>query len=51
MLCGRATWAGAVDVFKHQGVEAAQAWVLSEGKANIQALNEVLAQTAVPVKF
>ncbi|TCJ95870.1 tagatose-bisphosphate aldolase [Volucribacter psittacicida] len=49
VLCGRATWAGAVDIFKNQGVEAAEQWIKTEGKQNIEALNTVLNQTATPV--
>lgn len=49
VLCGRATWAGAVDIFKNQGVEAAEQWIKTEGKQNIEALNAVLNQTATPV--
>lgn len=50
VLCGRATWAGAVEVFKQQGIEAAKQWLQTEGKAHIEALNQVLTQTATPVK-
>lgn len=49
VLCGRATWAGGVEVFKTQGAEAAKEWMLTQGKANITALNEVLNQTAKPL--
>lgn len=50
VLCGRATWAGAVEVFKTQGVSAAEQWIKTEGRQNIEALNTVLNQTATPVK-
>lgn len=51
VLCGRATWAGAAEIFKAQGAEAAKQWLLSEGKANIEALNAVLKETAQPLSI
>ena len=48
VLCGRATWAGSVSGYMEHGEEAARAWLRSEGRDNIEALNEVLKQTAVP---
>lgn len=51
VLCGRATWAGAVEIFKTQGIEATETWLLSEGKKQITTLNQVLTQTATPVKL
>ncbi|MFQ1047074.1 tagatose 1,6-diphosphate aldolase [Avibacterium paragallinarum] len=49
VLCGRATWAGAAEIFKAEGAEAAKQWLLNEGKANIEALNAVLKETAQPL--
>ncbi|MBE2895303.1 tagatose 1,6-diphosphate aldolase [Pasteurellaceae bacterium HPA106] len=51
VLCGRATWAGAVDVFKNEGEDAARAWLETQGRANIEALNAVLNENATPIKL
>ncbi|MDO5110132.1 MAG: tagatose-bisphosphate aldolase, partial [Erysipelotrichaceae bacterium] len=48
VLCGRATWAGSVKGYMENGEDAAREWLRTEGKDNIEALNEVLKQTAVP---
>ena len=48
VLCGRATWRDAVDVFG-KSEEDAKEWLNTEGKDNIQTLNEVLKETAVSV--
>ncbi|PKE32210.1 tagatose-bisphosphate aldolase [Macrococcoides caseolyticum] len=50
VLCGRATWSGAVKVYIEQGEEAARKWLQSEGYNNINQLNEVLKLTAVSYK-
>lgn len=50
VLCGRATWSGAVKVYIEQGEEAARKWLQSEGFNNINQLNEVLKSTAVSYK-
>lgn len=50
VLCGRATWSGAVKVYIEQGEEAARDWLRSEGYNNINQLNSVLQQTAVSYK-
>ncbi|UTH06285.1 tagatose-bisphosphate aldolase [Macrococcoides canis] len=50
VLCGRATWSGAVKVYIEQGEEAARKWLQSEGYNNINQLNEVLKSTAVSYK-
>lgn len=47
VLCGRATWAGAVQAYIEQGENAAREWLRTEGYANINALNRVLKETAV----
>lgn len=46
VLCGRATWKDSVDIFVNEGEEATLEWLRTQGKANIEALNEVLAETA-----
>ncbi len=46
VLCGRATWKGGVPVFAHEGEEAARAWLRTQGRQNIEELNEVLSRTA-----
>jgi tagatose 1,6-diphosphate aldolase len=48
VLCGRATWQGAIAVYANQGVAALEDWLVHQGRQNIQALNEVLAHGAVP---
>jgi tagatose 1,6-diphosphate aldolase len=49
VLCGRATWAGAVQPFIVEGANAAEAWLRNQGKSNISSLNEVLNRTASPI--
>ena len=46
VLCGRATWKNGVKPFIKSGEESARAWLKSEGRENIESLNNVLAQTA-----
>ena len=46
VLCGQATWKNGVKPFIESGEEAACAWLESEGRENIEKLNNVLAQTA-----
>lgn len=48
VLCGRATWRGAVDVFG-KSAEDAKEWLNTEGKDNIVTLNEVIKETATSV--
>ncbi|MBR2811444.1 MAG: tagatose-bisphosphate aldolase [Solobacterium sp.] len=48
VLCGRATWAGSIHSYMQLGEGAARRWLRHEGRNNIEALNEVLKQTAVP---
>lgn len=48
VLCGRATWRGAVDVFGKSADEAKE-WLNTEGKDNIVTLNEVIKETATSV--
>lgn len=46
VLCGRATWSGAVPVYIADGPEAAREWLRTEGLKNINELNKVLQETA-----
>jgi tagatose 1,6-diphosphate aldolase len=49
VLCGRATWKGAIAIYANDGAEAAQDWLATEGVGNIQQLNQVLSQSATPL--
>ncbi|MFK5205877.1 tagatose-bisphosphate aldolase, partial [Lactobacillus rhamnosus] len=48
VLCGRATWKPGVKPFAAEGEAAGKQWLETEGKANIDRLNKVLADTATP---
>lgn len=48
VLCGRATWKNGVEPFVKAGDAATREWLKSEGKNNIQSLNEVVEKTATP---
>ncbi|HEL0603910.1 TPA: tagatose-bisphosphate aldolase [Streptococcus equi subsp. zooepidemicus] len=48
VLCGRATWSGAVAVYMSEGEAAARQWLRTEGFENIDRLNQVLEKTASP---
>ncbi|KAA9300157.1 MULTISPECIES: tagatose-bisphosphate aldolase [Aerococcus] len=48
VLCGRATWADAVPEYAEKGEAACREWLSTQGKENIQSLNQVLAETATP---
>ncbi|MGD3155379.1 tagatose-bisphosphate aldolase [Staphylococcus warneri] len=50
VLCGRATWAGAVQVYIEQGEAAAREWLRTTGFKNIDDLNKVLTKTATSWK-
>ncbi|WAE40179.1 tagatose-bisphosphate aldolase [Staphylococcus pasteuri] len=50
VLCVRATWAGAVQVYIEQGEAAAREWLRTTGFKNIDDLNKVLTQTATSWK-
>lgn len=50
VLCGRATWAGAVQVYIEQGAAAAREWLRTTGFKNIDDLNKVLTKTATSWK-
>lgn len=47
VLCGRATWAGAVEEFV-KSPEKGIKWIKTIGKENIESLNKVLKETATP---
>ena len=49
VLCGRATWANGVEPFVTQGEGAAKEWLQTQGRTNIEALNNVLQKTATPI--
>ena len=51
VLCGRATWANGVEPFITGGEDAAREWMQTQGRKNIEELNEVLQVTATPVKL
>ena len=48
MLCGRATWQDAIPAYAREGAEALSLWLEERGAQNIQALNNVLARSAIP---
>ncbi|MCF1585318.1 tagatose-bisphosphate aldolase [Tetragenococcus koreensis] len=50
VLCGRATWADGVSVFVQNGEQAAIEWLQTQGKPNVDELNEVLQETATPIQ-
>lgn len=50
VLCGRATWRGAIEPFAKDGEEAGKKWMNDQGKKNIEELNQVLAETATSWK-
>ena len=51
VLCGRATWKDGVAEFAGMGEDAAREWLKTQGKQNVEELNEVLAQTATPIEL
>lgn len=51
VLCGRATWANGVEPYITQGTAAAKEWLQTQGRSNIEALNQVLNETATPIKL
>lgn len=48
VLCGRATWQDGIAVYAREGAEALGRWLEQEGVRNVEALNTVLTQSAVP---
>ena len=51
VLCGRATWAEGVKPFVTGDEAQVRAWLQTQGRKNIEELNEVLKVTATPVKL
>lgn len=51
VLCGRATWADGVKPFVTGDEEQVRDWLQTQGRNNIEELNEVLKVTATPVKL
>ena len=50
VLCGRATWARSVEAYIKNGEAAAREWLRTEGRRNIEELNQVLDQVATSWK-
>mmetsp|Transcript_11580 Transcript_11580/g.21222 ORF Transcript_11580/g.21222 Transcript_11580/m.21222 type:complete len:353 (+) Transcript_11580:150-1208(+) len=50
VLCGRATWKGAVEVYAKEGEEALAKWVQTEGLENLKMLKTVLSNYATPLR-
>ncbi|MBO0462099.1 tagatose-bisphosphate aldolase [Enterococcus sp. DIV1298c] len=48
VLCGRATWKDGVKAYVESGKEGAIQWLRTQGRQNIEALNQVINQTATP---
>lgn len=46
VLCGRATWKESVEVFITEGTKATNEWLATQGRQNIEALNEVVKASA-----
>lgn len=51
VLCGRATWANGVKPFVTGDEKQVREWLQTQGRKNIEDLNEVLKETATPVKL
>ncbi|EJE97953.1 tagatose 1,6-diphosphate aldolase [Liquorilactobacillus mali] len=49
VLCGRATWRGAIEPFAKEGKKAGEKWLRNEGRHNIEELNEILKKNAMPL--
>lgn len=48
VLCGRATWKDGIPVYARQGLHALEDWLAESGIRNIQAVNDLLREAAVP---
>ncbi len=48
VLCGRATWQGAISIYANEGLAALERWLQDRGTQNIQTINNVLASCATP---
>ena len=51
VLCGRATWADGVEAYCKGGEDGCVKWLQTQGKRNVEELNEVLSDTATPITF
>lgn len=51
VLCGRATWADGVETYCREGEDGCVKWLQTQGKRNVEELNEVLKKTATPIEF
>lgn len=49
VLCGRATWADATEIYAKEGREAAINWLRTKGRENMEKLNEILNEGATPL--
>lgn len=48
VLCGRATWSEAVEIFAINGKDSVREWLQSKGRKNIEELNRVVGESAKP---
>lgn len=48
VLCGRATWKDSVEIFVNDGSTTTKDWLATQGRQNIEELNEVVQATAIP---
>lgn len=48
VLCGRATWKDSVEIYVTEGKEATQEWLTTQGRQNIEDLNDVVRKSATP---
>jgi tagatose 1,6-diphosphate aldolase len=48
VLCGRATWQDGIAVYAREGLTALERWLEQDGVQHVQALNAILAQSALP---
>jgi tagatose 1,6-diphosphate aldolase len=48
VLCGRATWRDGISIYAKGGTQALERWLADRGAQNIQSINTILAQSAVP---
>ncbi|SEQ30987.1 tagatose 1,6-diphosphate aldolase [Ignavigranum ruoffiae] len=46
VLCGRATWKDAVSIYAESGPEQTTEWLQSQGRQNIETLNQAIKETA-----
>lgn len=48
VLCGRATWKDSVEIFVEDGQAKTQEWLATQGRQNIEELNDVVRESATP---